>query len=1024
MKNKLYLIFTILMFLSWPFSGRNLAIAQVDVEDNYDKCDVNELPQIQLLNDIVSHSKCNSETGNSKCRCVQEIISQKNKDAKDPLTGKTEDPFSTNHVDEAYNQYQKNVDNLRKSYLAKYDTVYKLMTVQTSAQELALEMTSKDGDVVGCTPERMAEGIRKKETESIPLQLEALNKLRDDAIKDYNKCKNLRDINFRFRLQALGCDYFQNRSEILAKNIKKLEEKQAEVNTKNNDINKCGEAVKVFFNDNAKNDMKKIAEYHLNSKNQTDENKKVLINQIKEYSGNLLQPLDAIKLIKYATFWGSLAAGSSSFEELVNTNKISCDEMINSYNIIRSTYHNIIIRDNGEGRDYSPEGIDPKTQCKSHDVLCAAFAIKNEQISQEETSLLAKKSADECLSYAQYVTFMGMPSDDLLKEFAIGKPAKLLDDNSTWLNGHASKDKLKFLQSNPILAQIAKGGKDNDGLRAELGKSLQKMAKDILSNTDQSPAAKFDSYLKYMKDEKDGFKGIYIKSKAISKMNVCDSLQSSFTAITLANDLKGAATSSSESGDSDKTVLQCVAKLYDNTGTSDLDGTLKLDPVFGLGANDESSIPSEDDFKKFKAKYCSAINDLKNNDCANKSNKKCKEKVDIEAIKTVSKEHNIPESFDKKQLDAMTAGYDKTKEDKTAKAFWDKEIGSKINHNSLATKNDGGAYAATVAKNQAIMGSPDIQSRYEQYMNPAATANSSIAGSVAPISNNLANAEQGGFSRSSDDKNQVRPEFTANQSLAAPTSVPNYSSIPKETFEKSKEITDLDPVFDKRTDEQKLSTYKALEEFKEESGTAPDFSTTQAIKDLENKIATKTQEINEADKNKVEANKSAQGSGQVGNFRNIASVINPPISNAPMLSQFPRTSPVPSTEKNKAKAQASYEAALLNMGTGQIVIQGSNAEGPFVVAEIITADDSEGVYPFKNLKNPDVLSEFLALKVGDKIKTGESIKIKDPNSNDYFVIKATKKDGVTAYQLIPFVKKEVIRISTRAQLKHALNPKY
>ncbi len=1012
------------MFLSWPFSGRNLAIAQVDVEDNYDKCDVNEIPQIQSLNNIVSYSKCNSETGNSKCRCIQEIISQKNKDAKDPRTDKIEDPFSTNQVDEAYNQYQKNVDNLRKSYLAKYDTVYKLMTVQTSAQELALEMTSKDGDVVGCTPERMAQGIRKKETDSIPLQLEALNKLKDEAIKDHNKCKNLKDINFRFRLQALGCDYFQNRSEILAKNIEKLIEKQAEVNTKNNDITKCDEAVKVFFNDNEKNKMKVIAEYNLNSKNQTDENKKVLINQIKEYSGNLPKPLDVIKVMKDAAFWGSLAAGSSSFEELVNTYKISCDEIINSYNIIRSTYHNIIIRDNGaEGRDYSPEGIDPKTQCKSHDMLCAAFAIKNEQISQEETSLLAKKSADECLSYAQYVTFKGMPSDDLLKEFASGKAAKLLDDNSTWLNGHASKDKLKFLQSNPILAQIAKGGKDNNELRAELGKSLQKMAKDIL-NTDQSPAAKFDSYLKYMKDEKDGFKGIYIKSKAMSKMNVCDSLQSSFTAITLANDLKGAATSSSESGDSDKTVLQCVAKLYDNTGTSDLDGTLKLDPVFGLGANDENSIPSEDDFEKFKLDNCTDINKLKSNDCANKSNKKCKEKVDIEAIKTVSEKNKIPESFDKKKLDAMTAGFDKTKENKTVKEFWDKEIGSKINHNSLATKNDGGAYAATVAKKQAIMGSPDIQSRYEQYMNPAATTNSSVAGSVAPISNNLANAEQGGFSRSSDDKNQVRPEFTANQSLAAPTSVPNYSSIPKETFEQSKEITDLDPAFDKKTDEQKLSPYKALEEFKEESGTSPDFKTTQAIKDPENKIATKTKEITEADKNKDEVNKTAQSNGQVGNFRNLASVINPPISNAPMLSQFPRTSPISSTEKNKAKAQASYEAALLNMGTGQIVIQANNAEAPFEIAEIITADDSEGVYPFKNLKNPDVLSEFLALKVGDKIKTGESIKIKDPNSNDYFVIKATKKDGVTAYQLIPFVKKEVIRISTRAQLKHALNPKY
>ena len=1012
------------MFLSLAISRQNLAIAQGNGEDDYNTCDLNELPQIQGLKAIVTNSRCNTETGNKKCRCIQEIISKKNKAIKDPITGKTEDVFSVFQVDEAYDTYQVNVENRRKSYLDKYDNVYKLMTIQTSAQEVALEMSSADGKAVSCTPERMAEGIRKKQNANITSQLEALEKLKGEAIEDHTKCQNMTAINFHFRLQTFGCEYFQNRAEILAKNIDKFKEKAADVKTENNNnIDKCGEAVKVFFNDETKEQMKNISGFYLNSSNQTPGNVKVLVEQIKEFSVEDQNPLSIERIIRNAAFWGALAERRSSFKELFNSYGMSCSEVISSYNIIRSTYQKIIIKNEGaEGADYTPEGIDSKTQCKAHDMLCAGFAIKNEQISKDEAKLLVKK-ADECLSYAQYVTFKGMPSTALLKEFAGADPEKLLDDNSTWLNSHASKDKLKFLQSNPLLAQIAKGGKDK-GLLRRLGKSLKKMANDILSNKDQTEAAKYDSYLKYMKDEKDGFKGIYTEFKGLSRLNVCDSLQSSYAAITVANDLKGAASSNSESGDSENAVLQCVAKLYDKTHTSDLDGSLKLDPVYGLGVNDDKSIPSEADFEKFKLDNCTDINKLKSNDCANKSNKKCKEKVDIGAIKIVSEKNKIPESYDKKKLDVMAAGFDKTKQDKTVIDFWDKEIGSKINHNSLATKNDGGAYAATVAKNQAIMGSPDIQSRYEQYMNPAATTNSSVAGSVAPISNNLANAEQGGFSRSSDDKNQVRPEFTANQSLAAPTSVPNYSSIPKETFEQSKEITDLDPAFDKKTDEQKLSTYKALEEFKEESGTAPDFSTTQAIKDLENKIATKTQEINEADKNKVEANKSAQGSGQVGNFRNIASVINPPISNVPMLSQFPRTSPVPSTEKNKAKAQASYEAALLNMGTGQIVIQGSNAEGPFVVAEIITADDSEGVYPFKNLKNPDVLSEFLALKVGDKIKTGESIKIKDPNSNDYFVIKATKKDGVTAYQLIPFVKKEVIRISTRAQLKHALNPKY
>ncbi len=1013
------------MLISFAFASGD------DYEDYTESCDLNELPQIKDLMNIVKGSSCDDQDGNKKCRCIQKVIrndNKRNKEGKnsDPRTGRGQDVFLVDKIDVAYDEYQKMVDARRGKYLEQYSKVYKIMTVQSSAQEQILGMSSPDGKVVGCTPELMADGIRKKTSASIPAQVLALEELKKEALDKHSICDNLGLFNARFKMQSLGCDYYLNRSEMLGKNIEKLKEKETGAETVSNNIATCKVAVNAFFNDKAKNEMKAVTEYYTNPANMTEENNKEMLTQIQLLTGKAPDSTELKRMLNMAQFWNDYTNSSATFEALVEKYKPKCNEVMSSYNMIRTTYDNIKSRDVvGEAiPSFTPVQLSAKTQCDPNDAICAGFAMNNEELLKDAEKLLAPKAPDDCLTYAEYITFMGMPSEDLLKEFANTKdPEKLLDDNSSWFSKGASKDKLKFLQSNPVIAQIAKSSKGNESLRSELGKSLKKMAKDILSNKDKSNASKLDAYLKYMKDENDGFKSIYQKSKNASKMAVCDSLQQSFAAITLANDLEGSTSSNPNVSNVDNKVLQCVGKLYDKTSTSDLDSTLKLSEIYSLGNDVDKSIPSEDGFKTFKEANCTEINNYKADGCDNKSNKKCA-KEDIRGIKKTLAANEIPSSFDKKRFEGLSAPMDKTKEYKEYKEFWYKEIGSKINQNSLATKNDGGAYAATVAKNQAIMSSPDIESRYEQYMNPTASANSSIAESVAPTSNNLATPEQGGFTRSSEDKNQVRPEFTTNQSLATPTSVPNFSSIPKETFQKSNEITDLDPVFDKKTDEEKLSTFKALEEFKEESGTSPDFKTAQAIKDLEEKIANKTQEINNSDKNKVEANKTAQSSGQVGNFRNLASVINPPISNAPMLSQFPRTSPTPSSDKNKTKAQASYEAALLNMGTGQIVIQANNAEGPFEVAEIITADDSEGVYPFKNLKNPDVLSEFLAFKVGDKIKTGESIKIKDPNSNDYFVIKATKKDGVTAYQLIPFVEKEVIRISTRASLKHALNPKY
>ena len=648
-------------------------------------------------------------------------------------------------------------------------------------------------------------------------------------------------------------------------------------------------------------------------------------------------------------------------------------------------------------------GENPISDCEDiNDPLCQAFALKNTKLNNEEEGLFKEKN-NKCLTYAEYMSFKGMPSPGLLDLFStMDNPEKLIDPSySGFLSRGNDIEKSNFLHANPLIAQLATS--ENKYVSEELGKRLKAMAKEVRKNKGNI-AEQFNSYMKFMKGsdgDNTSLKELYVKYGADSSRVACDHLQSSFTAISISNDEKKLRFNDINKEEND--VFSCIAKIYENTNSSELDKTLLDSKLYQLASKEVNDELSEKAYNKFADDECGNI-------------------VKIKDIKDGMAKSNTASNYTKSDLKKMTSWSNESLQNHEYKAEYYREVTSKMNQDSLATVFDKGEFRESQRQNAAISSSQNVGEKFSarQQLDPNQSFNpSEVAQAPSP-----SNPSESGFSRSSDDKNQVRPEFTANQSLAAPTSVPNYSSIPKETFEQSKEITDLDPAFDKKTDEQKLSTYKALEEFKEESGTSPDFKTTQAIKDLENKIATKTKEITEADKNKVEVNKTAQSNGQVGNFRNLASVINPPISNAPMLSQFPRASPISSTEKNKAKAQASYEAALLNMGTGQIVIQANNAEAPFVIAEIITADDSEGVYPFKNLKNPDVLSEFLALKVGDKIKTGESIKIKDPNSNDYFVIKATKKDGVTAYQLIPFVKKEVIRISTRAQLKHALNPKY
>ncbi len=881
--------------------------------------------------------------------------------------------FSYVQAENGFKEHIKIMELAKKPYFEQFDLVYEKVVVQAKAQEEVLGLYGEPGEkAVGCTPVDLSDGIRKKKIISIPTQVLALEKIKKEAEDNLKECNKNRSYNLT--LHAHGCEYYKTRKEVLEKRIQSM--KEGEVN--------CLLVKEVLATSETK---RKIAGVLQNAHLFIDKyNIITSVSQVEQLVSNIANN-------------GTPKSGA-------------CYNGMLAYKRLNELYEKELLPLEAGSENITDEEA-PK-QCGENDKFCKDFTAKNAQLLHKSEQLYDPKISD-CVTYAEYSTYKGMPSQALLRQLARAKnPAELLTNHTT------NKDAKEFIKANPLIAVVARGSD-----ASALGDKLKALAKKMLASKETGNTANFKGYLDFMTGD-DGFKELYKHDKKSSNKAVCEELQRNYAAIELSDDspqIKNEA----YKDPLDKTtqvVRECIGRVYENTGSTDLDGTLKISPIYDLGEVKETDEPSVDGFTEFKKVHCAGYDKHVEANCKDGDLSKCRASFKSTSEISERRDHMtrvgvITGGFNKVSLDRMASHTDPLQQDVAYNNWWQKNVGDKMSQEASMTYNDNGRFASDMKRTQSISGSPDIQSRYEDYQrsqNPNFTPSSNGIANInqtTPSTDNSSVTDGDKFTRSNNDENQVRPNFT-NQNTNPP--ITNFNNVSSDVIKSATDMTQIDPDFNSRSNQDKLTSYNALKDFVKDGGTAPAFNPADEIQKIEEKVVTKTEPLKdvpginprptERDNTfvKTPASRAPSSIGQATSF-------NPPISNAAVLGQFPRASVSVKPDKMTA-AQKSYQDALLKMGTGHIIIQESDAVGPYEVSKrnIITADNEDGVYPFSELSKPDRLSEFLASRLGNSVNNGESVMIKKPGTNDYFVVKATKNDGVTSYQLIPFVKKEDIKL--------------
>jgi hypothetical protein len=986
-----------------------------------------------LLN-ISNYDGCSKLKSKDRCDCIQKAIA-----GQKQASGEYSETVLKEKLASGYDQLQEQIRNNKKKYYNQFSSVYKIMTVNLAAQKMVLGIDSKP-PVVGCTAQDMANGIRTKTVDSIDKQIAALKTLQATADGKRNSPDG-----------ALQ----RNKIDLLNKKIKKMEAFK-ELNSSEY----CLMALNAIKDDFSR---EKISKIEFRARVASGAFRGGLLSQDKILQGQdeFIATLQSEASARFQSEASKISFGPSSynrgFTNIANAKPMEDLSIANAFtrkgelpavlkieitkfdyskytnyqkkafaiNMDKLNKDNVTEADCSEVLAAYQKKVIPSnaplnggeaitnnaTACKEDDSLCASFAIKNEHLNSEVENLYGAKS-DQCLSYAEYVSFKGMPNPELIDLFAkMNNTDKLLDPSykGFWARGD-DNEKVRFLQANPIIAQLATS--TDPAVVHELGKRIKKMAKEV-SQHKGNIAEQFNSYMTFMKggvDGKGGLAELYDLKGPDANMVACGNLQASFTAISLDNDERIIDESHLDK-DSEEEVFACISKIYEGTNSSNLDATLEKSKLYQIAVKNPNKDLTKDTYNEFVKNQCANIEEIK-------------------ALKQTMAKNNVKPSYDNSDLYKMKSWSNESLQNHEYKEEYHREVTSKLNHNVLETVFDKGEFEAAQTQNQAIQASQNVGEKF--FARQHAMQNPSINSGFSNTSaSNLGN----NFEQSSDDSGQVRPNFDSPRSIPLPKPLANFDKMIPQKIQEAKSITDLDPSFNERPYEEKLSTYKALKDYVSEGGAPPHFSPSEEIKELEksleeSKVALRDLEKDKEEKKEKEAAKVAQAqtssssaSRAPANFQQASFVA--PISNAPVLGQFPGSGAVVGSEAKLSKTEASYQAALMHkydMNQNlQILIQGQDAvvKAPYDINtnNVLKADD---VYPFSALNDPKKLSEFLAVKVGGSVRDGESVKIVDPASNSYFLLKATVKDGVTSYQRYPFVSEKDIRIVKLGDLHNTL----
>lgn len=955
---------------------------------------------VSTIEAIANYDGCTDKpTKKKRCKCIHEHISGKSVAGKDKNGNNSFVEFNLDQrIEKAEIEAAKITADLKAPYFNQHSEVYKLMTIQAAAQKTILKINDMD-PAVGCSATEMAKGIKEKTEKTAEDLLPELKKLHEHYSKKSEQCNSKFLINLRFAGQLYGCEYFKNKANYISKKIDSLKNLKDQKEKEN-----CAMAMRAFDNPAMKVNFEALSQY----KSQIDFEGKILknvANATNVLTNNMFAMLgSSLKVDVSTVVMKDIAQGNyKNVDTMIQAGQLNCTDFFSEVDRVQTTMDSKAEKGPAGGASIVvvPESLSLKSQCPDNDPVCLSFALKNRMLYKDAANIY-KPDESSCLSYAEFVTMQGMPSEELLKDFAKARnPEDLLSSkNSSWLSSGPSKDKIKFLQNNPLIVQLAQNGKR----KKELGQMLKKMSTDILAQKGDKSAG-IKRYLDLMKS--DEFNKMYRDSGSETSMAVCGELQRGFSAISLSDNFEDDSNDEDESS-KDRQVYACVKRLHEDLNVSDLDKSINVSEIYNLSKDGAPKIPDYDEYIEKRDSYCNSAN-AKN----------------TQEMKNAMNSRGVKRSLSGSDMGSMSAPYDRTRHDQQFINKYHEEVTSKMDQSALAMKGDSKAFEAQMSKNAEISSSSHVA---EEYRRVRDASNSSFGTSVA--SKQFGQVPDG-FEASKDASGQVRPQFESQNTTQAPA-VTNFESIAPKKIQEANSMTDLDPSFNERPYEEKLSSYNALKDYASENGITPKFSPSEEIKELEKSLEESKVALEELEKNDVEKKEakvaqtqsSSSGASRApANFQQASFVA--PISSAPVLGQFPGTRSVVGSEAKLSKAEASYQAALMQkyeMNQNlQIVVQGQDADviAPYDIksSNVLKSDD---VYPFSSLNDPKKLSEFLAVKVGGNVKDGESVKIIDPATNSYFLLKATVKDGVTSYQRYPFVSEKDIRIVKLGDLHNTL----
>lgn len=345
-----------------------------------------------------------------------------------------------------------------------------------------------------------------------------------------------------------------------------------------------------------------------------------------------------------------------------------------------------------------------------------------------------QQDPNNCITYPQFLLGQGIPGIEFMKELAGASPEKM-DELLTVpkvLKTKADKERLKFLQSNPLVAKLASAPNTNN--KQKMAEALQKFTKDI---DKKSYPNRLSDYFDFMKNTvKDLLKKEDFKSQ---EQYICHRMINSYTAIQVATDLplkldpNGFPLSNA--------IREC--KILTNNAvsqTSTVDA-LEMDDLFREVEDltgDEPEKSEVERFQELNKRRCQGYSDFLKTCAKNKEIESCRQDF-LSKTKDGQDEREVfdkwgtstsPRSVNFNTVaNASRASY----QDEDFKSWWDKKIGSKMSKDSLPYKGEEAEYSYDQKLNESKLSETEVPASFKNKEFTSAAAPSSQLQPATPL---------------------------------------------------------------------------------------------------------------------------------------------------------------------------------------------------------------------------------------------------------------------------------------------------